>query len=84
MRPNARLIHIENQLKKVFDGDIKVKRCNDYISLDITSAFTTFHDAYPLDWTDSQLIADMTESYFNFIFCKFFTKKACKILKELL
>lgn len=81
----SRLIHIENKLKKCFEGDIKVKKCkNDYITLDITNAFTTFHDAFPIDWDENTLIESMVESYFNYIFSKFFTKKACNLLKSLL
>lgn len=82
----TRLVHIENQLKKCFEGDIKVKRCeeNGFISLDITNSFTTFHDAFPCEWDDNDLIESMAESYFNYIFSKFFTKKACKILKSLI
>lgn len=82
----TRLIHVENQLKKCFDGDIKVKRCEEkgYTTIDITSSFTTFHDAFPSEWDDDELIQSASESYFNYIFSKFFTKKACKILKSLL
>lgn len=79
-----RLIHIEKQLQKIFGGNIKVKKFSDYISLDITNNFTSYHDSFPSDWDDEMLLDDMIESYFNYIFSNFFTKKACKCMKRLI
>lgn len=82
----TRMIHIENTLSKIFDGDIRVRKYPemDCISLDIINMFTSYHDCYPITNNTDALAEEMATDYLNYIFSKFLTKKACKVMKELL
>lgn len=81
-----RLIHMENELKKVFNGDIKVHKNDEkyYITLDIYNSPITFHDSFPINLEEDRLLSLMIESYSNYVFSKYFSKKACKMLNSLL